>query len=190
MALAIIAGGRKGLKLRLPPPPAARPTAAIVREAVFSMVAGKVAGARALDLFAGSGAMGLEAASRGAASVVLCDRDPAVLAVLRQNASRFKEGYDVTVAALDFPGGFPALKRYAPFDLVFLDPPYREPEAASGFLKAAGALGACAPGAWAVWEMSPLTLMGLDGLDTGAFKPVKSRAWGARAAAILEFGGV
>jgi 16S rRNA (guanine966-N2)-methyltransferase len=186
LALVIIAGRKKGLKLQIPPPSAARPTAAIVREAVFSMIAARVPGARALDLFAGSGAMGLEAASRGAGSVVLCDRNPESLKALRKNVSLFGDGFVAKALELSFPEGYPALKRYGAFDLIFLDPPYGDPEAASGFLASAPGLGLCAPEALAVWEMSPQTLKSLDGADTGAFALVKSRAWGARAAAILE----
>jgi 16S rRNA (guanine966-N2)-methyltransferase len=189
LALIIIAGLKKGLKLEIPPPALVRPTAAMVREAVFSMISGRVEGARVLDLFSGSGAMGLEAASRGAASVVMCDRDAEVLKVLRKNAARFGEGFQVSVLALSFPAGYPALVRHGPFDLILLDPPYRDPGAASGFLVTAPVLGLCAPNALAVWEMSPATLKGISDADTGIFKVVKTRAWGARGAAILELAG-
>ncbi|MDR2613668.1 MAG: RsmD family RNA methyltransferase [Deltaproteobacteria bacterium] len=189
MALSIIAGLKRGLKLESPPPATARPTAAMVREALFSMIAGRIPGARTLDLYAGSGAMGLEAASRGAASVLLCDRDPEVLRTLRRNASRFGEGFAVSVAELSFPEGFPALGRHAPFDLMLLDPPYAEREAPLEFLREAPGLGLAAPGALLVWEMAPATLKALPSLDTGSFSVTKTRAWGARAAAILEYEG-
>jgi 16S rRNA (guanine966-N2)-methyltransferase len=189
VALVIIAGSRKGLKLEIPPPGLVRPTASMVREAIFSLVAAKVAGARVLDLFSGSGAMGLEAASRGAGPVVMCDRDPDVLKVLKKNAGRFREGFRTTVCELSFPEGYPALRRHGPFDLILLDPPYGDPEAAPGFLRAAPGLGLCAPKAAAVWEMSPKTLKTIDDVDTGNFAVVKTRTWGARAAAILELAG-
>ncbi|MDR1041932.1 MAG: RsmD family RNA methyltransferase [Deltaproteobacteria bacterium] len=185
MALVIIAGRKKGLKLEIPPPSVARPTASRVREAVFSMVAAKVPDARVLDLYAGSGAMGLEAASRGAREAVLCDRDPEALGILRKNAARFRDGFDVKVVGLSFPEGYPALKRLGPFDLLLLDPPYADPEAAAGFLRAAPDLGLCAPEAMAVWEMSPGTLKSIADFDIGSFRTVRTRAWGARAAAIL-----
>ncbi|MDR1080467.1 MAG: 16S rRNA (guanine(966)-N(2))-methyltransferase RsmD [Deltaproteobacteria bacterium] len=189
MALVIIAGLKKGLKLEIPPPALARPTASMVREAIFSIVAARVVGARVLDLFSGSGAMGLEAASRGAGSVVMCDRDPEVLKVLKRNAARFREEFRATVRELTFPEGYPALRRYGPFDLILLDPPYGDPEAASGFLRAAPEMGLCAPKATAVWEMSPRTAKTIGETDTGRFTVVKTRAWGARAAAVLELDG-
>jgi 16S rRNA (guanine966-N2)-methyltransferase len=189
LALVIIAGARKGLKLEMPPAAIARPTAAPVREALFSMIAARVPGARALDLYAGSGAMGLEAASRGAASALLCDRDPEALKVLRRNAARLGGGFGVKVAGLSFPEGHPALAPHGPFDLVFLDPPYAETGAPLAFMREAPALGLVAPGAALVWEMAPATLKGLPGMDTGPFAVARSRVWGSRAAAILEFAG-
>jgi 16S rRNA (guanine966-N2)-methyltransferase len=188
VALTVIAGSRKGLRLEIPPPDAARPTAAVVREAVFSMIADRIPGARALDLYAGSGAMGLEALSRGAASAVLCDRDPRVLKVLRRNASRFGEGSGASVEALASPEGWPLLRRLGPFDVMFLDPPYADAGAPLAFMKAAPALGLSAPDAVVVWEMSPATLKAFPGMDTGSFSAVRTRAWGARAAAILLLG--
>jgi 16S rRNA (guanine966-N2)-methyltransferase len=188
LALVIIGGSRKGLKLALPPA-AARPTAAAVREAVFSMIADAVPGSRALDLFAGSGAMGLEALSRGAARAVLCDRDPEVLKVLKKNAARFGPEPAAAVLALDFPAGYPALAAQGPFDLLLLDPPYSGADLAPGFMRAAPGLGLCSPEALLVWEMGAAALKTLESADTGAFGLVKSRSWGAKAAAILRFRG-
>jgi 16S rRNA (guanine966-N2)-methyltransferase len=189
LALVIIAGAKKGLKLDCPPSDIIRPTAAIVREALFSMLGDKVTGASVLDLFAGTGAMGLEAVSRGAKSAVLCDREPEVLVSLKRNAARFREGFDVKVAALSFPQGMTALKRLGTFDMVFLDPPYDQPDMAMTFLARAPGLGILVPGATAVWEMSPRTLKTIQEAGTGTFKPVTFRAWGQRAAAILEYPG-
>ena len=126
----IIAGASGGRRLQTPPGERTRPTSDRVREALFSMLdaRGVLRGARVLDLFAGSGALGLEAASRGAAEVVLVDSSRQAVAVARRNAA-LVEGPRITVVLS------PAL-RYLdrrpdrPMDLVLLDPPYALPEPA------------------------------------------------------------
>lgn len=119
----IIAGAARGRRLRVPSD-GTRPTTDRVREALFGRLdhlLGGFAGARVLDLFAGSGALGLEAASRGAAAVVLVERDRRAAAVARANADTVGlpgvEVVAVTVAG--YLAGPPA-----PFDLVLADPPY------------------------------------------------------------------
>jgi 16S rRNA (guanine966-N2)-methyltransferase len=115
----VVAGEFKGRRLRAPRGMRTRPTADRVREAVFSML-GDVTGARVLDLYAGSGALGIEALSRGAASAVFVERDPRAVAALRENLRSL--GLDEPVRRQD------ALRFLAhaegPFDLVFCDPPY------------------------------------------------------------------
>jgi 16S rRNA (guanine966-N2)-methyltransferase len=94
-----------------------------VREAVFSML-GPVTGLRVLDLYAGSGALGIEALSRGAAGAVFVDRDPRAVAAIRQNLAAFgEEGAVQRADALAFLTSTRA-QRAGPFDLVFVDPPY------------------------------------------------------------------
>lgn len=118
-----ITGGRlAGRRLEVPRG-AVRPTADRVRESLFARL-GCLAGKRVLDLFAGSGALGFEALSRGAAHVVFADHSSAALATVRNNADRLG-----VLAAVDLRrGAAPAVLRRlaggAPFDLVFLDPPY------------------------------------------------------------------
>lgn len=126
--LRIIAGTARGRRLRVPPGDQVRPTADRVREALFSLIGSRLAdgfeGLRVLDAFAGSGALGLEAWSRGAAHVTLVEHHPDVLAVLRENVNGLAPGSKsfnlVAGSALDF------LQRSAkdPYDLVFVDPPY------------------------------------------------------------------
>jgi len=104
-----------------------RPTPDRVREALFSILAGHTADARVLDAFAGAGALGLEAASRGAESVVLVERDRTTAEVLRDNVSRCDlPGVKVVVG--DVVRMIPRLVLDAggPFDLVLVDPPFRE----------------------------------------------------------------
>ena len=115
----VVAGEFKGRRLHAPRGAATRPTADRVREALFSML-GDVAGARVLDLYAGSGALGIEALSRGAGSAVFVERDRRALAALRGNLEAV--GVEADVRSLD------ALRFVArgegTFDLVFCDPPY------------------------------------------------------------------
>jgi 16S rRNA (guanine(966)-N(2))-methyltransferase RsmD len=120
----VIAGRYGGRRLKAPPGDATRPTSDRVREALFSILGDRVPGARVLDLFAGSGALGLEALSRGAASVTFVDSAPGALAALRANlAALGAEGEVVRADGLRWLRAASAAARQ--YDLVFLDPPYR-----------------------------------------------------------------
>lgn len=123
----IIGGEWRGRPLRFPAGAALRPTPGRVRETLFNWLRERVEDARVLDLFAGSGALGLEALSRGAARVQFVERRRAVAAALRANIERLGAGDRAGVYVGD------ALKWLhasdGPLDLVFLDPPY-----ASGYL--------------------------------------------------------
>lgn len=124
----IIGGRWRGSKLPVPDLPGLRPSSDRVRETLFNWLMPKLAGARVLDLFAGSGALGLEAISRGAAQAVLVERDSALARQLGETVARLGAGDQVRVVAAD------ALSWLAqdaasgadatPFDLVFLDPPF------------------------------------------------------------------
>jgi 16S rRNA (guanine966-N2)-methyltransferase len=141
--LRIIGGRYRGRRLPIPDQPGLRPTADRVRETLFNWLTPALPGARCLDLFAGSGALGLEAASRGAGEVLLIERNELVVRQLRANVLTL----DATIVqviradALAWLNGAPR-----PFDLVFLDPPF-----ADGLLAPACALlaghGWLAPGA-------------------------------------------
>jgi 16S rRNA (guanine966-N2)-methyltransferase len=115
----IVAGRYKGRRLRMPRGASTRPTADRVREALFSML-GDVSGARVLDLYAGSGALGIEALSRGADSAVFVERDPRAAAAIRANIDAV--GANGEVRRQDVLGFLASDHR--PFDLVFCDPPY------------------------------------------------------------------
>ena len=120
--LRIIGGAWRGRRLRFPPSPEIRPTPDRVRETLFNWLAARVPGARCLDLFAGSGALGLEALSRGAARLTFVERDPSAAGEI---AARLEEwgaqGARVeNVDARRFLDRTPA----EPFDIVFLDPPF------------------------------------------------------------------
>lgn len=121
--LRIIGGQWRGRKLRFPDAEGLRPTGDRIRETLFNWLAPQLPGARCLDLFAGSGALGLECLSRGAGFTLMLERDPGVAAQLRENlallgAERGKLLSTDTLAWLAQGNG------EAPFDLVFVDPPF------------------------------------------------------------------
>jgi 16S rRNA (guanine966-N2)-methyltransferase len=118
----IVAGRHKGRRLRAPAGAGTRPTADRVREALFSIL-GPVDGLRVLDLYAGSGALGLEALSRGAGSATFVESARPALAAIQANLDAIGEGAEVVASDairwLRAAGG-----REGAFDLVFCDPPY------------------------------------------------------------------
>ncbi len=121
----VIAGRLRGRRLAAPPGRGTRPTSDRVREALFSML-GDVRGASALDLFAGTGALGIEALSRGAARATFVERDREALRALRANLHALGlAGPDAEVRAGDALAALrTARARGETYDLVFLDPPY------------------------------------------------------------------
>lgn len=119
----IIGGQLRNSRLAVPDAPGLRPTPERVRETVFNWLQAHVGGARCLDLFAGTGALGIEALSRSAADVVFVERDARLAAGLRDNLQRLKQerGRVVNADALAW-----LEQESAPFDLVFLDPPFAQ----------------------------------------------------------------
>jgi 16S rRNA (guanine966-N2)-methyltransferase len=128
----IIAGSRRGRRITMPPGDRIRPTTDRVREALFSAMAAwagtaaelaerSLAGLSFADLYAGSGAVGLEAASRGAGPVLLVERDPSTAQLAKGNAQALGLSVEIATAAVE-----PMLRRppVQPFDVVFADPPY------------------------------------------------------------------
>ena len=162
--LRIIGGTWRGRRLRFPPSPEIRPTPDRVRETLFNWLAARVPGARCLDLFAGSGALGLEALSRGAAHVTFVEHDAAAA---REIAARLTEwGARAASVAQSDARKFLERTPAAPFDIVFLDPPFASTLAAEtaarldrGGWLTDGALvylecaAAAAPGAPAGWTL-------------------------------------
>lgn len=122
-SLRIIAGRWRGRRLPLADVLGLRPTPDRIRETLFNWLGARVAGARCLDLFAGSGALGLEALSRGAAAVTLVERDRVAASRLRANLTALgADRCELRQAdALVFLQAAPE-----PFDIVFLDPPFRQ----------------------------------------------------------------
>ena len=119
----LIGGRWRGSKLQVPAAPGLRPTSDRVRETLFNWLAPVLPGARVLDLFAGSGALGLEALSRGARSAVLVEREPALAAGLLETTRRLEGGEAATVVQADALAWLPAQPRLS-FDIAFIDPPF------------------------------------------------------------------
>ena len=121
----VITGTARGHPLKVPKSAATRPTPARAKEAMFSSLAGCVTGARVLDLFAGSGAFGIEALSRGAEEAVFVELDGMACATLRENLRSTKLEDGAVLMDMDVPGALAALAAQGgTFDIIFADPPY------------------------------------------------------------------
>jgi 16S rRNA (guanine(966)-N(2))-methyltransferase RsmD len=135
----IIAGELKGRRLKTPKWDGLRPTSDKLRETLFNVVAPRLAGARVLDHYAGTGAVGIEALSRGASHVTFVDRDPRAMKLIDENLRLcgVRERYVIIRTPQSLPAGS--------IDLAVLDPPYDEPDltasiAAADYLIAPGGL--------------------------------------------------
>ncbi len=120
----IITGRARGIKLTTLEGEMTRPTSERAKEAIFSRLQFEIEGRRVLDLFAGSGQMGLEAVSRGAAHAVLVDQAKEAVAVIHKNAERTRLAADCTIVCSDFATYLRGARGKEPFDLIFIDPPY------------------------------------------------------------------
>lgn len=118
----VIAGEAKGARLTVPTGPTIRPTLDRVRESLFNIIGNRVPGARFLDLYAGSGANGIEALSRGAAHAVFVDKD---IRFVRQNLRKTRLNPRAECIQANLPGGLSKVDNRAPFDIIFADPPFK-----------------------------------------------------------------
>ena len=147
----IIAGAWRGRPLAVPAGEATRPTADRTREALFSMLASRIGsfeGLRVADLFAGTGALGLEALSRGAATCTFVEQDRAAIAALKRNVASL----DAEAATEIIPASVSALgPARTACDLLLFDPPYGS-GGAGALIERLTRLGWAAPGAWASVE--------------------------------------
>lgn len=131
----IIAGDAKGRKIEAPSGLQTRPTLDRVRENLFNMLQGSVSGANVLDLFAGSGALSLEAVSRGAANAVMVDHDRRAIEVQRRNIETLRYSGRTVQYHCDWEKAVSLLENEKQFfDLVFLDPPYSFQETGKVFM--------------------------------------------------------
>jgi 16S rRNA (guanine966-N2)-methyltransferase len=175
----IIAGDWRGRVIEAPAGLATRPTADRVRETLFSMLVSRIgsfADLRVADLFAGSGALGFEALSRGAASAVFVDQDRAAAEAIRANAAGLGAGHRVRVQ----PGSAFALPRADPFDLIFADPPYAN-GSGSAAVQAVIEAGWLAAGGWMSVETART-----DAVDPGPLEIAAVREVGRAKLTILR----
>jgi 16S rRNA (guanine966-N2)-methyltransferase len=175
----IIAGEWRGRSIEAPPGRATRPTADRVRETLFSMLASRLGSFEDLtvaDLFAGSGALGFEALSRGAASATFVEQDPKAAAAIKRNAERLGAADRVRILS----GSAFALPKAESFDLLFADPPYAQ-GSGSAAVEAVLKAGWLAPGGW----MSVETGRG-DTLDPAALSVEATRDVGRARLTLLR----
>lgn len=120
----VITGSARGVRLKTPEGLLTRPTSERVKEAVFSVIQFEVEGSRVLDLFAGTGQMGIEALSRGAREAVFVDERRDACDLVRENLRRTRLSEQAQVVQGDFLSYLQTCRKT--FDLIFLDPPYRK----------------------------------------------------------------
>jgi 16S rRNA (guanine966-N2)-methyltransferase len=183
----VIAGSARGIRL-LPAGKGTRPFGDRVKQALFGILDPHLPDARVLDLFAGSGAGGIEALSRGAAGAVFVERDTGAAAVIVENLRRATLAGSGTVARMD-------VARYlrekaasdGPFDVVLIDPPYADTKAMDEALALlASTEGALAPDAWVVakhfWRTPP-------NVDAGLLASVRTKRFGETALTLYRLPG-
>jgi 16S rRNA (guanine966-N2)-methyltransferase len=174
----ITSGSLGSRKLRSPKGMNVRPTPGRVKESLFSIIAERLDGARVLDLFAGTGAIGFEAASRGAARVVAVESHRETAAAIGEAARDFGVGDVVTVFAA--PAERALYRLEGPFDIVYLDPPYATvvPLQIFGLLLERGLL---APNALVVYEHAARTILP----QIPGYRSVREEVYGDVALAFL-----
>jgi 16S rRNA (guanine966-N2)-methyltransferase len=153
----IISGQWRGSKLPVAEAHGLRPSSDRVRETLFNWLQQQIAGKRVLDLFAGSGALGFEAASRGAAEVIMIERNPTLAQSLQATAARLKAD-NIKVMAADALTWLANHSSAAAFDMVFIDPPFEAELWQQAIEKSLPHL---AQNAWVYLESAPTSLPSL-----------------------------
>ena len=171
----VIAGRFGSRRLHVPPGTTTRPTADRVREAMFSVL-GDISGLRVLDLYAGSGALGIEALSRGAARATFVEAHAAPIAALRQNLSELDLSAVTKVLRIPVERAERALRSSAPYDLVFADPPWKQLPAAADEVFEVLSGGMLAPEAHVLLEHP--TRLPIVPPPAAGFRKLQERSWG------------
>jgi 16S rRNA (guanine966-N2)-methyltransferase len=179
----VIAGTHRGRPLKAPAGDATRPTGARVKEALFSIL-GDVSALRVLDLYAGSGALGIEALSRGAAMTVFVESAPRALACLRENVTKLGLADVSTTLGRRVEDAVVELRRHGPFDLVLCDPPWIDVEAATTSLEALARAGLFASGARVVLEHGAKRPPAA--VNASLLRVFDERRWGDTAVTLFE----
>ncbi len=183
----IVSGHLRGRELSTPAGGTTRPTASRVREALFQILV-DVNDARVLDLYAGSGALGFEALSRGAVALVMVESSKAAQQAIRSNVETLGVAEQATLLPLRAEAALKALERLGPFSLVFADPPWADAQAALAVLEKLAASPLLLPAARLVLEHAARTP---PTPKPGArLSPVDTRRWGDTAVTIFELSEV
>lgn len=179
----IVAGRLGGRSLKAPPGDATRPTGARVKEALFSILS-DVASDKVLDLYAGSGALGIEALSRGAAFGVFVEAGRPALAALRENLAKLDLVGSSKVLPVRVETAHSQLQREGPFDLTLCDPPWRDAFAALEQLQTLAGLGVFAAHCRVVLEHSAKDPIAIRA-GAGPLVVTDERRWGDTAVTLF-----
>lgn len=179
----IVAGEFRGRELVTPAGDKTRPTAARAREALFSILF-DVREARVLDLYAGSGALGLEALSRGAERAVFVEADKPAQRAIKDNITSLGVSARATLLPLRAETSLRSLERLGPFSLVFADPPWADAQAAFEVLLGLERAALLAPAARLVLEHAARSAPEIA--ESARLRPVDTRRWGDTAVTIFE----
>ena len=179
----VIAGRLGGRVLQAPRGTATRPTTDRVREALFSILGERVVGARVLDLFAGSGALGIEALSRGASYAVFLDSSRAAVAAIKKNLAQLGLVGQGAVLNLPLSRARAALGAERPFDIVFCDPPWSDTTPAARLVQKLSTE-IMSPGALLVFEHRSSAAFDLSG--EAPLMETDRRVWGDTAVSLFE----
>lgn len=179
----IVAGEFRGRELVTPAGDKTRPTAARAREALFAILF-DVREANVLDLYAGSGALGLEALSRGAARAVLVETSKPAQRAIKDNIGALGLRARATLLPMRAESALGALARHGPFSLVFADPPWADAQAAFAVLLRLASASLLAPAARLVLEHAARS--GPEIPENLPLRPVDTRRWGDTAVTIFE----
>jgi 16S rRNA (guanine966-N2)-methyltransferase len=182
----IVAGEFRGRELVTPAGNATRPTAARAREALFAILA-DVREASVLDLYAGSGALGLEALSRGAERAVFVEAGKQAQRAIKANVVSLNLGARATLLPIRAEAALRTLERHAPFSLVFADPPWADAQAAFDILARLAGSALLAPAARLVLEHAARS--GPEIPENSPLRAVDTRRWGDTAVTIFEASG-
>ena len=179
----IIAGEFRGRELTTAAGGTTRPTAARAREALFSILA-DVSDTRVLDLYAGSGALGLEALSRGAEQLVLVESSKAAQHAIRSNIDSLGQSARAVLLPMRAEAALRALERHGPFSLVLADPPWADAQAALQLLEKLVNAGLAVPAARLVLEHAARNPPALS--EKSPLVALDTRRWGDTAVTIFE----
>ena len=179
----IVAGEFRGRELVTPAGDATRPTAARAREALFAILF-DVRDTQVLDLYAGSGALGLEALSRGAERAVFVEASKAAQRAIKDNIAALGVAARATLLPVRAEASLPALQRLGTFSLVFADPPWADAQAALAVLENLFRAGRLAPAARLVLEHAARSAPRIA--ENSPLRAIDTRRWGDTAVTIFE----